>query len=210
MKYLILMLVSLSACSSGPVRKTEKMEKWTAPEMRVAVYAPYTSEMAQAQIEEAIQMTGKFWIVSRGDGLDAIFKEQEMTHREQMDRFENREKWAHWGKAHGVGAIIFGREKCNEVISFGGGIFKRCQQSLSMIDATSGEILATALEIADGEVDGLAPSWNEVSDKLMKRIPKMWVEKVYEGRAAERQIASEEHGKSMQKKHAVKAMVSEE
>ena len=79
-----------------------------------------------------------------------------------------------------------------------------------MIDATSGEILATALEIADGEVDGLAPSWNEVSDKLMKRIPKMWVEKIYEGRAAERQIASEEHGKRMQKKHAVKAMVSEE
>lgn len=209
MKHLVVLTALLSACSSGPVRKTERMEKWTAPEMRIAVYSPDLPSMSQSQVQDALQETGRFWIVSRGEGLKAIFSEQEMLHRDQMERFENKEKWAHWGKAHGVGAVMFAQNRCQEVVSYGGHIFLRCQQSLSMIDATTGEVIASALETVDGEVDRLPPAWTDTVEKLVKHIPRMWVEKVYEGRSAERQVSSEEHGKAMQKKHAVKTVANE-
>lgn len=210
MKNIILLLaLSLAGCSSSPVRKTEEMTRWKAPEMRIAIYSPRLDGMATAQVQDALQSTGRFWIVSRGQGLEAIFAEQNMTHRDQLDRFEGKEKWAHWGKIHGVGAVILAQDTCSRVSSWGGQIFMRCQQSLSMLDATTGELIASAIETVDGGYDQLSPDWTESVNKLVRHIPRVWEEKVFEGRAAERQIASEEHSNVMKKKHAVKAPVGQ-
>jgi hypothetical protein len=129
-----------------------------------------------------------------------------MLHRDSHDRFENKEKWAHWGKAHGVGAVILAQNKCMEAVSWGA-YFLRCQQVLSMIDASTGELISSSVETVDSE-DRLPPAWHESVERLVKHIPKLWVEKVYEGRAAESQATSEQHGKEMAKKNAVKSVVS--
>jgi hypothetical protein len=155
------------------------MTKWTAPEMRIAVYAPDLQDVSVAQVQDALQSTGRFWIVSRGAGLKAIFDEQNMLHRDSHDRFENKEKWAHWGKAHGVGAVILAQDRCHTVADWSGHYSLRCQQSLSMIDASTGELISSAVEIVDGTYDRLPPSWDESVEKLVKHIPKLWVEKVY-------------------------------
>lgn len=148
--------------------------KWTDKTMRVMIDPDGVEADHYVRIQEALVSSGKWVVVDRGMGYNAIQKEQEREHRGQSDRFLDREKFAHWGKLYGVGGIVVAHAQCQ--VKDGWFIKKNyphCQQYLAIVDTNSGEVISAVQD----EVDGgsydyqLAPSWEEIVAKLNNAFP---------------------------------------
>lgn len=147
--------------------------KWTDKSMRVMINPDGISAKHYVRIQQALVESGKWVVVDRGMGYDAIKKEQEREHREQTDRFLDSEKFAHWGKLYGVGGIVVAHAQCVQK----DGIFKKnfpvCRQYLSIVDSNSGEVIAAVEDESEGssyDYD-LAPSWEDAVVKLNSAYP---------------------------------------
>lgn len=156
-----------TGCSSLP------RNKWTDKTMRVMIDPEGVSAKHYVRIQQALVASGKWVVVDRGMGYNAIKKEQERQHREQSDRFLDSEKYAHWGKLYGVGGVVVAHSAC--IVR--DGLFKKnfphCQQYLAVVDANTGEVIASA----QGDNEGssydydLAPSWDDVVADLNDAYP---------------------------------------
>ena len=185
------------ACSTTPVPKT----KWTDKNMRLLIDPDSVPEEHYVQIQNALVRSGKFTVVDRAQGMRAVQKEQERLHRNESDRFADREKWSHWGKMYGVGTIVIGHVNCMKE----GYVWDprktklNCRQYLSMVDSNTGEVFLAV----EGENDGpasadtayIVPDWNETVDKLIEAYPKHFRSEGYAGPALQYQDVSEEHAK---------------
>lgn len=177
--FIFLALTTLCDCSSHP------RTKWTDPSMRVMVDPYSLSASDYIRIVNALQQSGKWFVVDRRDGLRAIIKEQNMLHRTHVDRFKDEEKYAMWGRLFGVGAVVTGHVQC----AVQKGFFSdstRCVQNLAIVSANSGQVITTSEnESSDAEMsyDGdirIASDWTDAVEKLNNAFPKEFHEEKYD------------------------------
>lgn len=161
--------ILVQGCSSMP------RTKWTDRSMRVLLDPDSVDANHYVKITQALVESGKWVVIDRGQGYKAVKKEQERVHRDQGDRFLDREKFSHWGKLYGVGSIITAHAQCQ----FRQGWFLHnnytyCQQFLAIVDSNSGEVItAVQGEASGGNLDyELTPSWEDTVAKLNDAFPK--------------------------------------
>jgi hypothetical protein len=163
--------------------------KWSDKNLRVFIDPTQVDKDNYFKLQKALVASGNFTIMDRADAFKAVEGEQELLHRKQVDRFEDKEKWAHWGKMHGVGAIVVPHNECTRKQSggfFHPGVRDICDQTLSMIDGNTGEIIVMIENQAISEqVDtyytykGKAPSWDDAVEKLVDAYPKKFSTEMY-------------------------------
>jgi len=167
---LIVVSLSLSACSSLPARTTS-----TDPVMRVAIDADSISAGSYARLVHALIRSGKFIVVDRSAGFKAVTKEQEIQHT--STRFGREEKYSLWGQLYGVGGIFVGTEQCEQKSSFlVQKAYRSCLQNLSLIDATTGEIIA-ASEVAQDSDYSISAAWDQSVTEIVQEYPTRFVDK---------------------------------
>lgn len=149
--------------------------KWTDPVMRVMVDPDSIDANHHVRIEEALMGSGKWVVIDRAQGMKAIKKEQERLHRTEADRFDDQEKWSHWGKLYGVGGIVTAHVQCQYKLTFLiHAPYQYCHQYLAIVDANTGQIITAIEDTAETDADEayIAPSWADAVDKLNNSFPK--------------------------------------
>lgn len=192
----LFMSLLLTACSSSQVKT-----KWTDKNMRIMIDPESIDVANYVEIQTALVKSGKFMVIGRGTAMKAVKREQEMLHRTEGDRFEDKEKWAHWGKLYGVGAIVIAHIQCIHETTWYQTQEQTCRQFLNMIDANTGEVFLAV----DGEasIDSesnvtqlaynyVAPSWQKIVKKLVEEYPKNFTSDHYRGPALQYQEISAE------------------
>jgi curli biogenesis system outer membrane secretion channel CsgG len=163
----IVSLLIASGCSSIP------RTKYSDPNMRVMVDPDSFDTGDYVRIEQALVKSGKWIVVDRGAGFRAAKIEQERLHRNEVDRYSDPEKWAHWGKLYGVGGIIVGHSQCHGKTALFGGVYKHCLQSLAIVNANTGEIIASSEleQSGDRNVTTIALDWTDTVEALNTAYP---------------------------------------
>lgn len=175
-------ILVLTGCAGKQIERS----KWTDKNFRVMIDPVGLDANQYARLQQALVQTDHFVVVDRARGLNAIRREQENLHRQDVDRYEDQEKWALWGKLYGVGAVVVAQSQCYKVTHVwdASKTKSRCQQFVSMIDANTGVVIASA----SGESDSaatmdsyaqLSPDWEDVVEDLVKRYPKYFENKSY-------------------------------
>lgn len=192
---LILVIASAVGCSSSL-----KRTKWTDKNMRVFIDCQQLDDSQCAQLKYSIVSSGVFTVVDRDSGMTAIQKEQERMHRKQIDRFDDKEKWAHWGKLYGAASAIVAHVQCQQENSFWNMAQnrQRCQQNLAMVDTNTGEVLVAVR----GENTGtssydrsyMVPDWDGTVAALVDKYPKKFMDdQQYAKSVVQYQAVSKEH-----------------
>jgi hypothetical protein len=138
--------------------------------MRILIDSDTISTDDYVSIQTALVKEGRFMIVDRNMGYRAIKAEQERLHRTEEDRYADKEKWAHWGKLYGVGAIVVAHSQCYRTQRFFTLALytNACKQFLSLVDANTGEVISAI----DNEADSAAPGNNVGSESFS--VPTDW------------------------------------
>lgn len=173
MKLFILTVALLCVGCAGKTPRT----KYSDPHMRVALWPNGVDAANHVRIQQALIATGRFIVVDRGAGLAAIKEEQEALHETQAARFADPEKFAHWGKLLGVGAVVVAHTQCAEKHAWiVNAMYARCQQFLEIVNSNTGEVMASAegSENTDNNEQDLAPSWEDTVDHLVESYPKFY------------------------------------
>lgn len=188
-KVSLLTLLALSACASNEART-----KWTDKAMRIMVDPASIDAQNHVMIEQALVSSGKWFVVNRSSGYEAIKTEQERLHRDENDRFDDHEKYALWGKMYGVGGVVTAAVQCRKTVEFLiGRHFLECRQFISIVDANTGEILASVQNVNNGEHPDMYPTWDKTVDTLNEAFPKDFTpSKISKGLTQYREVAAEE------------------
>lgn len=168
--------------------------------MRVMIDPDSIDEENYVQVLQALVQSEKFTVVDRSRGWKAAKKEQEREHQSnEASRYEDKEKWSHWSKLYGVGAIVVANSQCQKTSTFLSQTKNKlfCKQHLHLVDANTGEVIVAA----DGENDGpstydrdfIMPDWNDVVAKLVDAYPKNYSSQVYTKEVQTYQELSKEH-----------------
>lgn len=168
-----LVAVLTSACSTAPspVVRTKQAD----PIMRVAIDPENLPEDSYMRLEMALFRDGRFQIVDRGRGFRAALQEQELQHKENGNRFSARDKYALWARMFGVGGVIVAHQSCREFEGFSGLIYNKCHLNLSIIDASTGEIISMGEAKAETEGSQQNPGWGGAVDSLAENFPKTMI-----------------------------------
>lgn len=201
-KYLIILL-AISGCASK-----EPRTKWTDKNMRMLIDPDSLQANDYVAIQTALVKDGTFTIVDRSKAFSAIKKEQERTLRTEEDRYADKEKWSHWGKLFGVGAIITGHSQCYRAIPWFSQYTSviRCKQFLSIVDSNTGEVIVAVDGEADspGTADGGSfnepANWTETVSKLIDAYPKEYKPTYYSEKLENYRDISEEEAKRQKEK----------
>lgn len=156
-------------CSSVPEKRTKYSDKNT----RLMIDSASISPENYARLQTALVQQEMWVVLDRASGLEAIKKEQETLHRTSTDRYEDKQKWAQWGRLYGVGAVVVGHAQCfNKKTWYDPKGEYYCSQFLNLIDANTGEVI---LGVEGGEyTDGpdAPPDWKIIAGKLSAAYPK--------------------------------------
>lgn len=174
--------------------------KWSDKNMRVMVDPEAIPKQHYVKLVQALIDSDNWTVVDRRDGIKAIKHEQENLHRDEQDRYEDKEKWAHWGELYGVGAIIVPTADCRKQQNF---IFNNfwyldCEQYLQLVDANTGEIIISVQDRIAGETyhgEPFAPEWTKIVENLYDRYPRVFKNEEYHEKIQEYQKKSEELAK---------------
>lgn len=184
--FLILMMtLGAFSCSHSLPNRT----RWTDKNLRVMIDPSQLDKDSYVKLQKALVESGNFTVVDRKDGWAAIKAEQERLHRNEVDRYADKEKWAHWGKMYGVGSIVVPHAECTRVTS--GGFLKpgprmHCYQYLSIVDANTGEVVVMIDNEAIGDrMENIygnnyhTPEWGEAVERLVDAYPKKFEAQAY-------------------------------
>lgn len=140
--------------------------------MRVMVDPDSLKTKDFVRLQTELVKSNVWTVIDRAQGFRASLKEQERLHRRRSDRFSDKEKFAHWGKLYGVGAIIVGHIQCTYTRS----IWKskpvnKCYMAINLVDANTGEVV---IGVDDNNYSpiGERPDWEEVVENLIDVYPK--------------------------------------
>lgn len=167
----------ISSCSTN-----EPRTRYSDKNMRIMLYPDTISADHFARIQTSLVRSDVWSVLDRSQGLKAVKKEQDTIHRSESDRYDDREKYAHWGKLYGVGAIVVAHAQCtNKANKWNVSELRTyCQQFLNLVDSNTGEVVLGVEAESDAEY-GMTPDWNEVTKKLADEYPKYFTkEKVTE------------------------------
>ncbi len=158
--------ICLMGCASTP------RTKWTDKTMRVMIDPDSIPAEHHVMIQQALVDSGKWFVVDRSKGFKAIKTEQERLHREESDRYEDREKWAHWGKLYGVGGIVVAHAQCKKEQGWLiGRWYQVCRQYLSIVDSNTGEVITAIQNDAESKEADFFSRWDEAVAKLNESYP---------------------------------------
>lgn len=168
-------LVFMGGCSTK-----EKRTKWTDKNMRILIDSDSLQTTDYVAVQTALVKDGTFTIVDRNTGWRAVKREQERTHRKEVDRYADKEKWSHWGKLYGVGAIVVGHSTCYRAQPFFSRYkyVNRCRQYLSIVNSNTGEVLVAVTGEEDNPLiheDGSfahPANWEGITGELIAAYPK--------------------------------------
>lgn len=195
LKKLVLAACLLSSCST-PART-----RWNEVAMRVMVDPDSVPESQYTVLVRSLMQSKNWTVVDRARGWLAVKQEQERMHRTESDRYDNRQKWAMWGKMYGVGGVIVAAAECEEKRTF---FFSKryltCAQSLSLVDANNGEIIAVSSDVVDGSTDlvYVPPTWSVAVDRLTESFPKDYRKREFSENINTYMEQAEEHAKQQQ------------
>lgn len=170
MAFAVLSCLCTTGCSTART-------KWTDPTMRVLIDPDSISADHYVRIQQALVASGKWVVVDRGAGYKAMALEQERAHRDHIDRFEDKEKWARWGHMYSVGGIVVAHAQCQrETHWLVKSRYQLCHQYLAIMSATTGEVIATAEDSNSSDLneESIAPSWEDVVAKLNNAYPEKY------------------------------------
>lgn len=168
MKYLIALFLMLSGCSHKEART-----KFTDPVLRILVDSDTIDPKNYVRITNALIKNGKFTVVDRGAGYLAARKEQERLHQDKVDRFDDREKYAHWKKLYGVGGIVIAHSQCQLYTGFTKGLYNKCRINLAIVNSSTGEVITTAEDVAETDSGyDQAADWSDAVDQLADNFPR--------------------------------------
>lgn len=166
-KIYLCILTLLTACATSDPRT-----KWTDRAMRIMVDPASIDADNHVLIEQALVESGKWFVVNRSSGFEAIKTEQERLHRGENDRFDDHEKWALWGRLYGVGGVVTAAIQCRKTSQFITGYhYLSCRQFLSIVDANTGEIIASVQAQNKGDEPDMLPTWNDTVASLNQAFP---------------------------------------
>lgn len=168
--YFTLMVFAMVGCATPRT-------KYTDPVLRVMLDPDSIDQANYARLQKALVVSGKYVVVDRNDGYKAMNKEQDRQYKDSENRISDRERYATWGKQFGVGGIVVGKSQCGPSQRFWSakGDFD-CTQTLTIVDAKTGEVIASADSLATdavyfyGELRTPA-SWDETVAKLNEAFP---------------------------------------
>ncbi|MGE9746234.1 CsgG/HfaB family protein [Bdellovibrio bacteriovorus] len=184
-----ILILSLFILATGCSSK-EKRTKFSDKSMRIMIDSASISAKEYAKLQTALVANGSFIILDRSKGLKAIKEEQDMLHRKSIDRFEDREKFALYGKLYGAGAVVVANVQCRD-ISYWTGMGHECQQSINLMDTSTGEVI-TAVENTVKTDWGTVASWDEAVTKLVDAYPKDFKSEPITARLMEYKAESQE------------------
>lgn len=168
MKFSIYLLgfICLLGCASTP------RSKFNDRVMRVMIDPDSIPAEHHMMIQQALVDSGKWFVVDRSKGFKAIKTEQERLHRDEADRYEDREKWSQWGKLYGVGGIVVAHAQCKKEQGWLiGRWYQVCRQYLSIVDSNTGEVITAIQNDAESSEADFAPKWDEAVAKLNESYP---------------------------------------
>lgn len=168
--YLFLMVESGCSSAPPPVRT-----RHSDPVMRISVFPKNISQGSYVRLQNALQSNGAWIVVDRANGFQAVDDEQGLEHESMANRFDAAERYARFGKLYGVGGIVVATEQCNGGYGSWSGQFSRCFENLSLINATTGEVMAVAEDIQDTVNSVTAPDWTRIVDKMTDNFPKRMI-----------------------------------
>jgi len=158
-------LLTICACSST-VPRTKSSDK----SMRIMVDPASVDVPNHVRLQNALVNSGKWIVVDRRAGLNAIKKEQEELHRNASERYEDKAKYAQWGKLYGIGSVAVGHSQCRNLDGLWG-VYHRCKQTLELVDSNTGEVIVSVSGEEDAKY-GESPEWTKTVDKLDGAYPK--------------------------------------
>ncbi|MGZ3724553.1 MAG: hypothetical protein ACXWQQ_02095 [Pseudobdellovibrio sp.] len=173
--------LSMIGCSSE-IKRTRDSDKT----LRVMLDPESIDSKNHVILQNDLISTGKFYVIDRAQAFKAVQKEQERLHKDQSDRFEDKQKYAHWGKLYGVGGIIIAHVQCTdnpstENILYGVahlatlGVFHNrriCAQFIELVDSNTGEIVSSIRNDFKTDNENYEMSWTTAVDKLVEAYPK--------------------------------------
>lgn len=186
MKYIIFFLLLVS-CSFP-----EKRTKFSDKNMRIFLYPRTLKSDDYVRLQSALIKADVWSILDRKDGYAATLNEQERLHRHKADRFSDEEKFAHWAKLHGAGAVIVGNIQCTYSQSiWRSKPINKCYQALNIVDTNTGEIVV-GVDGNNTSPIGERPDWEEVVQKLIDIYPKHFTEEKISERLHRYKLESKE------------------
>ncbi len=181
----------------------EKRTKYSDKAMRIMIDPNSVDSANYVRLQQALMQSGKWWVVDRYKAFKAVKKEQERQHRQEADRYDDKEKWAMWGKMYGVGAIIVANAQCQTNFTWmAHNPYELCLQSLSIVDASSGELITMISHEQEGGIAKtyIAPEWYDAVDKLNSAYPDNFKPVAYTDRLKDYQKEAEAHAQDQRKK----------
>ena len=175
-------LALLTGCSSVP-----PMTKWTSPSMRIAIDPASVSSADYVRISEALVRSGKYFVVDRENGFQAVVREQDAEHIGAPERFGDADRYARMARLYGVGAIVVGNVQGATRHTLWGTEYVHCLQHLALINATTAEVISQVQGENDdaehyyGDIK-IASDWTDTVEKLNAAIPKEFELDKYDAR----------------------------
>lgn len=177
----------LLSCSSP-----EKRTKYSDKNMRIFLYPNTLKSDDYVRLQSALIKADVWSVLDRKDGYAATLREQERQHRHKSDRFSDEEKFAHWARLRGAGAVIVGHIQCTYSKSiWSSKPINKCYQALNIVDTNTGEIVV-GVDGHSASPMGERPDWEEVVDKLINIYPKHFSEEKISERLNRYKLESKE------------------
>ncbi|WP_413944431.1 CsgG/HfaB family protein [Bdellovibrio sp. HCB-162] len=199
--YSIILCLAFVGCASK-----EKRTKFSDKSMRIMIDSASISAKEYAKLQTALVKNGAFIVLDRAKGLKAIKEEQDMLHRKSIDRFEDREKFAIYGKLYGAGAVVVANVQCKD-ISYWTGMGHECQQSINLMDTSTGEVITAVDNIVKTDW-GTTAQWDDTVTKLVEAYPKDFKSQPITARLMEYKAESQEEAQR-QREQAVQNGITE-
>ncbi len=168
MKSTIILVTLLFLCSCAT-----KRTKYSDKNMRIMVDPSGISMTDYTNLQTALVQSNVWTVLDRARGIAAVKNEQEQLHKYNHDRFDPREKFAHWGKLHGVGAVVVAHSECQNRVNQWNVTELRnyCRLFLNLVDANTGEVIV-AVNGDDKAPFMSSPEWDDVVEELVEVYPK--------------------------------------
>lgn len=194
--FLIFISVVFASCSSNP---DKFRTRFTDKNMRLMIDPASITTDNYVRLQTALVQTEMWTVLDRKSGLKAIKKEQEDLHKVEADRYSDKEKFAHWGKLYGVGAVVVGHTQCFYKKS----VWKpqgqyTCDLLINLVDANTGEVVLGVEDSQQTDGPSVAPDWKNVVEKLADAYPKTFERVPSSERLETYKLESEESAKRTQ------------
>ena len=189
--FFTLILILTTGCS------TAKRTKYSDKNMRIMVDPQSLNSSNLMKLQTSLVSTDKWTVIDRHLGFKAIKKEQERLHRYESDRYDAKNKFAHWGKMYGVGAVVTASVECRHERSFWNNTqrIRVCKQYLNLVDANTGEIVLGVSHEESSNSYQSYPEWDEIVTKMGELYPKYFTKKKIHERLKRYQQQSLEHSR---------------